>query len=635
MAVSASRSRLATALEQMMEAGSDEELAAIVTDLDESDRVALLEMFASHLGEDAAKQLNVLVAEITQSYRPQTRAELWKMMRDECGIRVPRKAVCEGHCAPMDMAEDVYFERGNPDKFAIGNRGSGKTNIMGALHYVNGKTKPKHEGATAGSVKSQAEKCYAYLRSVTDDHPDTIKTSSMGKTVFANGAEVGIITGTLTGVNSPHPQLAHLDEVELFRPGVLEEAEHMSQSKHGYRALDVKTTSWKKVRGPVSEAVEAVRAALREGVEPPVEIYHWCVWETTEPCPHDCAACPFSSVRKGTWPDGSPRTFEAACKRGSPGIKDGTGQGKLKYSDGFVALEDSVRRFRKMSRRNWDAQQESRRPQAEGLVYDNFDEDIHTVDFWIPDPAYGAVDLGLDFGGTDPHACVFWQHLNVDVTVELTSGRRITVPAGADVQFDEVYKSDVGNITFGKLINERIEAWETVLPGFRRNITGFYRDPAAKAAALDLASLSLHGSSGDPAYTNIPTKFIGHVQIQPGIALIYERIDDGLVYVDAMRCPNTIDEFGSYEKSPQSGTPIDDDNHTMDANRYRFWNRHRRSIRDKQRDGDPASPVGVLEHDHAVERQHDGTFEFRPGRIGGAGTIIAARPGRRSSSIMP
>jgi ABC-type iron transport system FetAB ATPase subunit len=136
MAVSASRSRLATALEQMMEAGSDEELAAIVTDLEESDRVALLEMFAAHLGDEAAKQLNALVAEITQSYRPQTRAELWKMMRDECGIRVPRKAVCEGHCAPMDMAEDVYFERGNPDKFAIGNRGSGKTNIMGALHYV-------------------------------------------------------------------------------------------------------------------------------------------------------------------------------------------------------------------------------------------------------------------------------------------------------------------------------------------------------------------------------------------------------------------------------------------------------------------------------------------------------------------
>lgn len=633
MVMDATRSRLAAALDQMMSATSNEELASIVSELDESDRVALLQAFAEHLGEDAVKEINSLVVELTASYRPQTRLELWKMLRDECSIRVPRNAVCEGHCAPMDLAEDVYFEQGNPDKFAIGNRGSGKTNIMGAVHYVNGKTKPKHEGATAGSVKSQAEKCYAYLRATTDDHPESIKTSSMGKTVFQNGAEVGIITGTLTGVNSPHPQLAHLDEVELFRPGVLEEAEHMSQSKHGYRALDVKTTSWKKVKGPVSEAVESVRAALRDGEDPPIDIYHWCVWETTEPCDADCSACPFAKVRKGNWPDGSPRTFEAACKRGSPGLKDGTGHGKLKYTDGFVAIEDSVRRFRKMSRRNWDAQQESRRPQAEGLVYNNFDEDIHTVDFWIPDPAYGDIDVGLDFGGTDPHAAVFWQHLNVSVTVELVGGRVVTIPAGADVQFDEVYKAEVGNITFGKLINEKIEAWETVLPGFRSAIKGFYRDPAAKAAALDLASLSLHGSSGDPAYTDIRCQFIGHVQIEPGIALIYERIDDGLVYIDRMRCENTIDEFGSYETSPHTGNPVDDDNHTMDANRYRFWNRHRRSLRDKDR-YDRQGPA-PLEHERAVERQPDGTFEFNPGRIGGAGTIIAARPGRRSSSIMP
>jgi hypothetical protein len=509
--------------------------------------------------EDRAKILRV-ARRLEEEFRPDNDIELYAFVVEECGIGVPRTGVCEGHCAPFDFMADVYFERGDSDKLAIGNRGSGKTQIMGALHAVCARTKKKYTSCTVGAVEAQALRAYGFFRELIakERWAKLVKGRvTMAKTEFEHGGVVEIVTGTITGVNSPHPVLAHFDEVELLRPGVYEEALNMAQSKNGYQAMNVLTSSWKKPKGFVSSLVDDVRKAEIDGARPPYQVYRWCVWETTVRCEHDCDACPFADVVRGEWEDGTKRTFESACKKGSP--KEGVG--KLKFTDGFVTIDDALGRFRKLPRRVWEAQQESKRPTLEGLIYDVFDPDLHVVERWHPDPANGVIDCGLDFGGTVPHAACLWQHLDVEVEHR---GRRI--PVGAHVCFDEVYVTG-GNVQFAQAILARLDFWRSEYPGFEMS---YYGDPAARAAREDFAALPSLGLG-----EAIRVKFSGgNDTVDPGIAMIRDLMERDMVYVDEVRCSNWMDEVGGYERSETTGKPVKDADHLMDATRYRFWTRH-------------------------------------------------------------
>lgn len=509
--------------------------------------------------EDRSKILRV-ARRMEEEHRPEDDDDLYDFIVDECGLRIPRVGVCDGHCGPFDFMADVYFERGSPDKLAIGNRGSGKTQIMGALHAVSARTKKKYTSATVGAVEAQSMRAYGFFRELISKEKwaKLVKGRiTMAKTEFEHGGVVEIVTGTITGVNSPHPVLAHFDEVELLRPGVFDEALNMAQSKNGYRAMNVLTSSWKKPRGFVSTLIDDVRRAEIGEERVPYQVYRWCVWETTERCQHDCDACPFSDVVRGEWEDGTKRTFESACKKGSPE----PGKGKLKFTDGFVSQEDALGRFRKLPRRVWEAQQESKRPTLEGLIYDVFDVDRHVVERWEPDPANGVIDCGLDFGGTVPHAAVFWQHLDVEVEHR---GKRI--PVGAHVCFDEVYVTG-GNTEFAKAILARVDFWRSEYPEW--NVSAYYGDPAARAAREDFAALPSLGVG-----EAIRVKFSGgNDTVDPGIAMIRDLMEQDMVYVDEARCPSWIDEVGGYERSETTGKPVKDADHLMDAMRYRFWTR--------------------------------------------------------------
>jgi hypothetical protein len=563
-------------------------------------RDVMRRILASMSQEDRRRMLKI-AHKLESSRKPLSDEELWKFVADECELKIPRKGVCEGHVAPFEFMADCYFERGNPDKLAVGNRGSGKTQIMGALHAVNARTKPKYTSCTVGAVEAQSIRAYNFFREqITRERwGRLVKGKSkitMSKTEFEHGGMVEIVTGTVSGVNSPHPVFAHFDEVELLRPGVFDEALNMAQSKNGYRAMNVLTSSWKKPKGFVSTLIDEARNAEASGQMPPYEIYRWCVWETTEPCPFDCSACPFANAVKSEWEDGSTRTFESACKRGSPE----PGVGKLKFTDGFVAIEDAVGRFRKLPRRVWEAQQESKRPTLEGLVYDVFDEDRHAVDRWDPRPEYGPIEVGLDFGGSNPHAANFWQTLEVDVWF---NGKLL--PQGASIAFDEVNIKDVGNVEFGRQVNQKIDFWQSEYPDW--HVSAFYGDPAARAAREDMASLRNFGA-GD----NIRVKFSGHVDVEPRIALVYELMSKDLVYIDRVRCPEWYEEVGGYEYNENTGKPIKESDHHMDAMGYRFWNSH--AFSRKRGDTDGAGPVSARRPRAITQAKHGKVWD--PEKLG-------------------
>lgn len=571
----AKRVALGNLARKMLTAKPEHRIEVLKT-LDKEMVAELLTYMVSSLPADKKKNALEVIKVLRKSWKPTDDDQLWQYISDEIGLRIPRIAVCEGHCAPFDFVSDAYFEKGASDKLIIGNRGSGKTQISGLLHGINAKHKPKIEAVSAGAIENQAKKCYQYFRETVQKWPDFYnkRDVKIRESNFPNGSKMEVVVGTMSGVNSPHPNIAHLDEIELLRPGIFEESANMAQSKTHiidgekvtYKAQNWLTSSWKKPRGLVTQLFDEIAEAKREGRRVPYQIYRWCIFEVNQRCEHDCQACPFSDVIKGTWEDGTKRTFESVCKKGSKV----PGEGRLKRADGFIPIDDTITKFMRLGRRVWEAQQESKRPTAEGLVYEVFDEDVHGLAFWNPDPSYGPVDVGIDFGGKNPFAAIFFQTLNVEVEFE---GKRYR--EGSVIAFDEVYRAGIGNVTFGLLINEKILYWEAEYPGFASNLLGFYRDPAAKAAAIDLKNLPNHGA-GDPRYRSIPTISRGGVEVDNSIAHVEEQIDQGWFYLDVERCPDTLNEFLSYEypEGQHSGQPKKENDHAMDALRYRFWNVH-------------------------------------------------------------
>lgn len=596
-------------------AGSTEELLAqlramgpkgafeyVRTELPPARQREVLAALVDALPADVRKSITEGSKQLAEGWRPENDDELDQMFRSELDLRIPRRAVCQGHCAPFDLVADTYFERGNPDKLAIAARGSGKTNNMAGLHWINGRTKAGHESVTAGAVRDQASKAYRYFKVVADRHLALLKKPPLlQETEFKNGSRVAITTGTITGVNSPHPHLAHLDEAELLRAGVYEEALNMAQSSGDWIAQNILTSTWKKVRGLVTKLVDECTEAERQGIEPPYQLYVWCIWETTEPCPHDCSACPFANVQKGTWQDGSPRTFESACKRGSPV----EGKGKLKFSDGYGRVQDAVGLFRKLSRRMWEAQRESRRPNPEGLIYAQFDEDEHGVWNWEPDPANGEIFLSVDFGATGGTSVGFWQRMNVSVAY----GSR-TVPEGALVRFDELFREGVSSTAVGVETNVKLNTYDAEYPGFRNAVRSVFRDPAALQSALDWLDLPAK-APGDPDYYQIATTALP-VPVEDGIKEVQELIDRGLFYVDVSRCQNWMEEVGSYERD-DNAKPIKEDDHAMDETRYLVWNLKVRNrggkVQSANREHVPLAAEkkrGVVRGDRGLREWHEG-----------------------------
>jgi hypothetical protein len=349
----------------------------------------------------------------------------------------------------------------------------------------------------------------------------------------------------------------------------------MAQSSYCHKAQNVSTSSWKKAKGFVSTLLKQCEDAQRDGSTPPYQVYRWCVFESCQPCDADCSQCPFRGIVRGTWEDGSPRTFEDVCKGWSGNasrMQNPNALGKLKYSRGFVLIDDAVNRFRKLSRRMWEAQQESRKPTTEGLVYDTFDEGMFGIWNYVPDLANGPISLHVDFGGTNPFAIGFWQELTVEVEHD---GKRLK--EGAHVLFDEVYVRDVGNVEAAKQVNTKLLMWDGIVPGLWDAALegGIYRDVAAKAAALDWAKLSNYGEPDDPLYRDLPTRALGGIGVEERVALVYEAIiGHDLLYVDKGRCPAFLEEIGSYEKDAKTGKPVKVDDHHMDGMGYRFWQLH-------------------------------------------------------------
>lgn len=522
-----------------------------------------------------AKTLQALDNASNVHASPQDDDELHKWILDNVGVDIPRDAVCEGHQAPFEFLADMYFER-ETSAVAMANRGGSKTYMAALWHFLNSKFKPKCESASVGAIEQQALRAYDNLRKIIvaegkvdipDRHPD-VRTSIMRETLFKNGSKVEVLSGTMAAVNGPHPQKVHTDEVELMDPAVFQESRNMSQSRHGIKAQDIITSTRKRAHGPMQNLIDEIAEAERQGMQPPYRLYTWCVFECAQPQP-DCQVanpgsanpCDCERVSKGSWDDGSPRTFRDVCG------------GRLARSKGWIPLHDIQKVFRTLSQDVWEAQQECTKPSTSGMVLPMFTRDRHCIRRWDPDPSLGKVYMGVDYGGSNPHAVLWFQVLDYDVdwwsvhqdTSKERKAKRLC--QGTRVAFDEIYVAEIGNMELADKVSERENAWRMKHPQFR--VSRRFVDIQAKAARLDWAN-------HDPS---LITQSYAPKNVIEQVKLIKELVQDDQLVIDMARCPMLVDELEAWHYPHQKAglvdspeKPVEDFDHAIAATRYAMAN---------------------------------------------------------------
>jgi hypothetical protein len=474
--------------------------------------------------------------------RPANRGELGWYVETFYGYRVPGTAVCDGHCSPLDAFAAAFFDE-CLNAIWVGPRTGGKTLQFAMLDHMAMRF-DADTIANVGAVDAQAKKCYSYFTKFCDlpHFKKDVKRSIMAKTEFRNGGELEVLPATMNRLNSPHTRRLHLDEAELMTQQLYDEAKSIP-TRINDRPPSKIVTSTRKFRYGLMEDI--IKGAHDAGAT----IYKWCVFEIIEQCPETrhkqgagCETCPLMEI----------------CKEKEFGL-DGierfkAGPGRAARARGWMAIDDVIGKFKDITREVFDAQWLSLRPESTGLVYPQFDDDRHVIDYEIS-PLY-PIACGIDFGFINPSAQIAIQLLpNDDLVI-----------------CDEIYATRMMDDEFAVRIREK--------PWFRKDQARVC-DPAYPQSIKTLNDHGVPCTGADKSQKK------GESSVMNGIQMVRWLLKPPrptpLLYI-SRSCRNTIDEIGAYhtpdtkdDRNPEE-TPKKSGDHAMDGMRYIVYHLFRGSI---------------------------------------------------------
>ena len=326
------------------------------------------------------------IAEVKK--RPETRGALRGWIRDYLGFNVPNEAVTPGTQSPMEFISDVFFEK-TTDALVLASRSSGKTLDLAILDHILCYFYPGIEITALGAVIDQASKRFSYVKQFVENEYFAGETEPVTtrRIRYHNGSLAHILSGTKSGVNAPHPNVAAFDEVDLIPWGLLQQAFSMAISTDVHAATQILASTRKTMTGVMQKLVRRVK----EDKFFPFTIYQWNVFSICEQCKlSSCDACK-ARIR------GDGVSFFDRCQK------------KAQWSDGFMLLDDVWKKFSILDPFEWDMEWECLHAELSGLVFPRFSEDIHIRLF---DPRLGwktyvACDFG--FGPGHPFVALYCQ----------------------------------------------------------------------------------------------------------------------------------------------------------------------------------------------------------------------------------
>jgi intein/homing endonuclease len=449
------------------------------------------------------------------------------------------------------------------------------------INYLFCETKEQCEAASFADIEAQSNKSYSYVKSFsqeTNHNGEKVRKSSIDgeplrkETRWKNGSKLEVLIGTKSGVNSPHPQKVHADEIDLMDEDVFSESRSMASSKKLQdgtliKAQDIATSTRKSSKGLMQKLIDEAVKAKKEGFKSSWKLFISCIFESAQEVPNcrcapkdkredrlkeldqdPCDLCDCNKVVKGEWTEGVPRTLESVCK------------GRFFRSRGWMSHEDVTGKFLQNTPNVWVAQHECRRPMADGLYLPTWNRDRHTIRGYRPKPEHGLIWQGTDWGGT-AFSTVIWVQgpLHQELEISNNIGTSTVLPRGSYIAFKELYEATMGATRLaGKVVRQEIQ-FKTQFPGFR--VKARFADMAGKQARMDWKE------------HNPPLRTVWYVtrEVDPQIECIQALVTDNLLYVDSVGCPNLCDDFESWRQA--GGKEVhDESSHGPAAMRYLLIN---------------------------------------------------------------
>jgi len=462
---------------------------------------------------------------------------------------MPWKRICPNHKTPFDYLANAFFSdyihpmtgkyMGMVNQLVIASRGGSKTSTTAKINMLELIFKPGIEISSVGAIQTQAQACYDYTRNWIYDPlvGHLVYDSTMQRTVMNNRALYRQLIGTMTGVNSPHPNKLRADEVELLRSeDVLQEMYLVPMSSDQYRgSMDIISTR-KFPHGIMQYLVEHAEELY-------FNLITWCYKEVSEKC---------TESRRGIrrkWmelphPD-SGELMKYKMYEGCVHCKLAFScRGDLPQAQGYYKIDDLLKELGRTTKRTWLAQKECRRPGFEGLVYPDYIDDIgNPLSIVIPNcgiPEDWFVSESYDFGSDDPTAISWWA---------------IRPDGKKAIKIQEYYQRNT-------TVNHHVQAVLKIREEFymhdhRMFIWG---DPQGKGMRVEFANRGIYIKK---AYNVID------VGIDVVASMMEQKDENGHPQCQICeRCVETRKEYIVYHFKPGTDKPEKKNDHTCDADRY-------------------------------------------------------------------
>lgn len=446
------------------------------------------------------------------------------------GILIPSKAVKKGNSSPLDFLAAVLFEE-HPNIIGHANRNGGKTLIFAILDLLNSLARDNCETTTAGAIEAQAKRCYRYFQKFCNTIKftnDMLVSSLMGETKFTNGSLVEIITATMSGVNSPHPNKSFIDEVDLMDWSILQEALSMAKSDPNIMGQNILASTQKTPTGPMAKL-------LRSANDIGFKTYTWSIYEVIEP--HHKSEVEGTALYEDLKP-----YYD----------KDGNYP-----SDGFYSVQDAISKKETLDPGIWEAQWLCDKPEKKGLIYPQYSEKNKRK--WDYNPKYEFY-IGEDFGFGENHP-------NVVLFYQIIDWQKPEIQIFDSIYLTESITQDIIEAVVKRLKEEHgitINQLHGVYR-FREYIQGWIPDPAG------LSEISERKQLGCPILEKASESAL--YKVTNGFPIIRRFLRNANLYIDTDRCPQLDDELQlyRYKKMPNgeyTDVPEKSNDHGPDNIRY-------------------------------------------------------------------
>jgi hypothetical protein len=485
------------------------------------------------------QELYDLLREIIQK-KDKDRLHLW--IKATTGYHIPRVSICAHHCAPFDFIADAIFDEFR-QCIAHANRSGGKTQGVAIIEAVKTFATSNLEAANVGAIQAQADRCYGYIKEINEARPFSANAKSLTATkgLFENGSYLQILPGTPKAVNSPHPQLLVLDELELMPFFVVQQALSMAQSKAGIPAITIITST-------VKFATGLMMRMIGEFKERHLPVYSWCCWEVMQPLPTDNPKL-LATIREVFGDELPPNMDEA---------------------DGYYDWQDLINKKQTLDPETWSVEWVCNEPERSGLVYPQFSLDANVINpdhpkkryraDYTPNPflpIYILEDFG--FGKNNPNVNLFAQVVQDELVIfdEIYNRQKISRENVADAV--EKLEHD-----YGLTVVRTLQADGTFLYSFPKREVIWICDPAG------LTEIEERKQMGLTVLEAVLDR--SFYQLKQGIPVLRKKITDRSLQIGA-KCVNLIEEYLSYRnKKDKDGQYTDEpekkSDHGPDATRY-------------------------------------------------------------------